>query len=603
MPKAKVKTAEPPAATNGHRHPDEFRVVPIADLIASASNPRKVFHQKPLDELTASIKVHGILEPLIVRLVPLDNETLDDRKYEIVAGERRFRAANKAGLTEVPCIVKDLDADQVFDIQIDENWQRNDLEPMDEARAIKFVKESGKLSLEELAARLSKDIRFIHARLKLNDLLPEFQKALDKGTLPVTQAQVIARYPEDRQKVILKECFYGSVNWEMTLSDLQERISRYVEMELSKAPFDLEDDRLRKDGLKCGDCKERAGANPTLFEKVKPNEDRCLNQACFNNKCQAFVAVGRDDLTAKGKKKFGPEYEAAIVLSYYGYDNKTLPAGVIPAAAFRYYDSWEYDKSQKCTGKEKAISLDYNGWPGFKDICRDKSCPRHWKKARGSSSGTDKSDPVERARRKEEIFDAKVREVVRQKVLHEAAPKFAEQFTVQSSEPSLLLDLSERVWDRFNDEQVDNRFIQPAVKRFTGKPMPSVYSREARAKWLCENLSEIQRAELLFLGVYGVKGTMLYGDRYHSQAEIMAIANRYGINYRLYDAEERLVQCKNKKLRALLEPYLEKVRGGEPAEIPRFWKPDYVAVDEPPEADPDDIDDTEYWPEDDENEE
>ncbi|MGE3467932.1 MAG: hypothetical protein AB7J13_13495, partial [Pyrinomonadaceae bacterium] len=433
--------------------------------------------------------------------------------------------------------------------------------------------------------------------------LPEFQKALDKGTLPVTQAQVIARYPEDRQKVILKECFYGSVNREMTLSDLQERISRYVEMELSKAPFDLEDDRLRKDGLKCGDCKERAGANPTLFEKVKPKEDRCLNQACFNNKCKAFISVGRDDLSAKGKKKFGADYQAAVVLEHYGYGREDLPAGVLPSKDFKEFDAWEADKSQKCTGKEKAICIDYYGRPGSKDICRDRTCPRHWKKSRGSSSGADKSDPVERARRKEEIFDAKVREVVRQKVLLEAAPKFAAQFTFTSSEPSFLLDLAERVWHRFDDDQVDYRFIKPAVKGFIGKAMPAVYSREARAAWLSENLSEIQRAELLFLGVYGVKGTMLYGDRYHSQAEIMAIAERYGINYRLYDAEERLVQCKNKKLRALLEPYLEKVRAGEPGEIPRFWKPDYVAVDDPPEADPDDVDETEYWPEDDENEE
>lgn len=565
---------------------ERFEFLPLAAINPSQTNPRKVFHEKPLDELAASIKAHGVLEPLLVREYPNGAEDSDAGPvaYFIVAGERRYRASAKAGLKEVPCIIKNLTDEQAFDIQIDENWQRKDLEPMDEARAIKFVQESGKLALEELAARLNKDIRFLHARLKLNDLTPDFQQALDDGLLPVTHAQLIARYGQDKQNVILKECFFGPIgSREMTLGELQSRISQYVERRLSDAPFKLDDARLRKDGLKCVDCKSRAGANPTLFEPVKPKEDRCLDATCFKNKSTAFVTIGRDDLTKKGKKKFGADYQAAIVWNYNQEYAKGFKDAIGPEGrAYKEVRDWN---KKDCTGKEKAIELSYNG-PKLVDICRDKDCPIHWKNSYSAPAPV--QPPDERARRKEEIFDAKVREAVRVRVLLEAADEFAEDFQLTANQPDFIFALVERAQERLNDESIDYRLINPYLEKI-GKKNPHIYSRQARIQWLKDNLDNSQLGAFLFLCVNGVRGVMGYDNHYKSQSEIMEIAELYGIDYQLYDAEQRLLECKNKKQRVGLEAYLEAVKAGGHVTIPRFWKADYVAPDTPAEIDSDDI--------------
>lgn len=572
----------------GKKMPIGFAEIELGRLAASSTNPRKVFHPTPLDELAGSIQRNGIIEPLVVRQLRGNGKDLSWGNFEIVAGERRYRASHVAGYestTKVPVIVKELTDEQVFDIQFDENLHRADLEPMDEARAFKFYRDSCNITIDELAARLNKNVRFVHQRLKLTDLLPEFQQAMDEGFFPVTYGYLIARYTEDKQKVILREAFRGKVS-AGNMPDYRSltwAIERHVEMKLSEAPFDLNDDRLRKDGLKCVDCPQRAGANPTLFEKVKPSEDRCLDSTCFKNKERAFIQIARDDLTAKGRKKYGDKYVAPVTLYYESREGRSKYPDALRDSEYKAYDTWDRDTKAKCSGKETAISFDYSDRIKLKEICRDKSCPMHWKKARGKSE-----KPADRGSRKEEIFDAKAREEVRKQVLLEAAPKFAESLAVDSSDPGFYVDLVARALEKFDsDESIGYKLVDPYLKSIGKSEPPGLYNRSARVKWLSENLKPVEMAAMLFLLVKGVQGAMGYGDRYVSQDEIMAIAKRYEINYRLYDAEQRLAFCRNKKQRVGLEAYHEKVKAGEVAEIPRFWKPDYVAPDVAEEPDMD----------------
>lgn len=566
--------------------------LPIKQLNPSPTNPRKRFPEGPQAELAESIKTQGVIEPLIVRK--------NGKGYEIVCGERRYRAAKDAGLESLPCIVRGLTDEQVLDIQIHENLHRQDVHPIDEAIGYKVIHDTLKCSIPELAARLGKDARFVHQRLRLNDLLPEFRKAVENDWLSISVAYLIARYNEDKQKVILREVTRYSkgkvtTNSHLGRDSIERIIQNHVECELADAPFDLKDDRLRKDGLKCVDCTLRAGANPTLFEPVKAKDDRCLDATCFSNKMTAFVTIGRDDLTKAGKKKFGEDYKAAIV-GYDHYDNRKSHKDQIGKNDYKKFDDWDRDRKAKCTGKEKAVYIDYHGEPATIEICRDKSCPSHWKKTKAASSGAGGS--VDREERKEEIFDAKVREAVRQRVLIEAAPKFALQFVLNSDDEHFYFDLIERAWNRFIDtDQIEHRLVRPYLASIKKKAPSGIYSTDARLKWLTENLSPDEAAAVLFLAVKGPQGSMLYGDRYTSQTEIMTIAARYGINYNLYDAEERLNFCKNKKQRVGLEEYYAKVKAGETADIPRFWKADYVTDESVPVVDDDDI----YFDEDDDD--
>jgi len=131
----------------------------IEEIIPNRSQPRKHFDESRLQELADSIKEKGILEPLMVRRV--------DQGYELVVGERRWRAAQKAGLKEVPVLVKDLADREALEISLIENIQREDLNPIEEAEAFKHLMEEFNLSQEELAQRIGKDRATIANTLRL----------------------------------------------------------------------------------------------------------------------------------------------------------------------------------------------------------------------------------------------------------------------------------------------------------------------------------------------------------------------------------------------------------------------------------------------------
>jgi len=148
--------------------PDESRSLlycGIEEIRPNRSQPRKHFDESKLQELADSIKAKGVLEPLIVK------KAADG--YELIIGERRWRAAQKAGLKEVPVLVKEMDDREVLEVSLIENVQRDDLNPLEEAGAyIRLVEEFG-ISQEELGARLGKDRTTISNTLRLLKLPPE----------------------------------------------------------------------------------------------------------------------------------------------------------------------------------------------------------------------------------------------------------------------------------------------------------------------------------------------------------------------------------------------------------------------------------------------
>ena len=131
----------------------------ISDIEPNKSQPRKMFNEDRLNELAESIKQHGIVEPLIV--------VKKDDYYEIVAGERRFRAAMIAGLTEVPVVIKDYSTEQIVEIALIENIQREDLNPIEEAKAYKQLIDEFSLKQDEVADKVSKSRTAITNALRL----------------------------------------------------------------------------------------------------------------------------------------------------------------------------------------------------------------------------------------------------------------------------------------------------------------------------------------------------------------------------------------------------------------------------------------------------
>ncbi len=167
----------------GHEASGTYLEVDIHSLDPNPKQPRKNFDEERLNELAASIMQHGIVQPILVR-------ARGDR-YTIVAGERRWRAAQLAALKEVPVIVRAMDDQQLLEVSLIENIQRNDLNPLEEAAAIKFLMEQHDLTHEEVAERLGKSRPAISNAVRLLNLPQPVQEVVLSGELSAGHARAL----------------------------------------------------------------------------------------------------------------------------------------------------------------------------------------------------------------------------------------------------------------------------------------------------------------------------------------------------------------------------------------------------------------------------
>jgi ParB family chromosome partitioning protein len=232
----------------GQAEPKTLFYCGIEEIIPNRSQPRKQFDEAKLQELAESIKEKGILEPLLVRKT--------DQGYELIVGERRWRAAQKAGLKEVPVVVKEAQGREVLEISLIENLQREDLNPIEAAEAFKHLIETFNISQEDLSKRIGKDrttitntLRLLklplevrnqllqnritsgHARALLSLENKEKQKELCaliiKKGLSVREAEAIAkRWSEKPKKLIPSIKKQGDL--ESQLSSLQDSMRKYL---------------------------------------------------------------------------------------------------------------------------------------------------------------------------------------------------------------------------------------------------------------------------------------------------------------------------------------------------------------------------------------
>jgi len=155
----------------------------IEEIAPNRSQPRKHFDESKLQELAESIKEKGILEPLIVRRA--------DQGYELIVGERRWRAAQKAGLKEVPVLVKEVEGSDALEISLIENLQREDLNPIEEAEAFKRLTEEFNISQGDLSTRIGKDRTTITNAIRLLKLPPEIKNQLLQNRITAGHARAI----------------------------------------------------------------------------------------------------------------------------------------------------------------------------------------------------------------------------------------------------------------------------------------------------------------------------------------------------------------------------------------------------------------------------
>ena len=189
--------------------------VNVSDIFANPNQPRKVFEPTALQELADSISRHGVIMPIIV------NKSGD--RYMIIAGERRFRASKMAGLDKVPVIVKNYNERQIKEISLIENLQREDLNPIEAANAMKSLMNDYGLTQEDLAERIGKSRPAIANTLRLLSLSPEVMKYVEQGALSAGHARALVSVPAYDQKMIAD----STIKEGLSVREVEKRVKDY----------------------------------------------------------------------------------------------------------------------------------------------------------------------------------------------------------------------------------------------------------------------------------------------------------------------------------------------------------------------------------------
>lgn len=270
-----------------------FKMIPLNNVVPSPTNPRKSFDEAKTIELSESIKEKGVLQPILVRQ--------KGEKYEIVCGERRFRASRMVqgvfgDRNTIPAIIRDLSDQEVREMQLIENFQREDVHPMEEAVAIKAAVESGKYSINDVAAKVGKSLSYIKQRMKLNELSDKWQKVCFDNRMSITDALKIASLPAKTQSELYKDQMSDREGARFELNNWT--FNKYLG-KLREASFDLYDETLDKKAGPCTKCP----FNSAVSKLFADSDDAaiCNNISCFKHKSDIHfdreLKIAKDDAT------------------------------------------------------------------------------------------------------------------------------------------------------------------------------------------------------------------------------------------------------------------------------------------------------------------
>jgi len=258
-----------------------FKMVKLADIVIGNTNPRTEFDKSAINELAKSISVHGVIQNITLR---------EGKKkgYELVCGERRYRASLIANLTEIPAVIRELTDDQVFELQITENLQRKDISPIEEAMAFNAIQKKKGLDIKQISVKFGKSEKYIATRLKLINLIPKFQEALFKGYINLQEALQVVLLCKEDQEALYEEASDNSLgDGKMEITDYD--INQFLRV-LKEAPFDTKDPKLIKTIGACAGCQFNTANNGLLFTD-SGKEAKCMNGKCYEDKSAAAFNV------------------------------------------------------------------------------------------------------------------------------------------------------------------------------------------------------------------------------------------------------------------------------------------------------------------------
>jgi ParB family chromosome partitioning protein len=389
--------------------------IPVGQIQPSLTNPRKHYDQAALDELAASIRSVGVQVPLSLRIQlrrNVDEAGGPADLYEIVGGERRWRAAQLAGLTAVPAIARVMTDAECRESQLVDNLQRADLTPIEEAECYEAL-HAAELPVEVLAAKTGKTVPYVAQRLRLLQLVPAAREALRQGVLNLTLALLIARLaPAAQEKATLyavdpKRFMQGDVatktasakkhleednGWWRPATETQMRtwIAEHTLLPLKGVAWRLDDVDLIPNAGSCMECPKRAGNTTALFGDLAADDNTCTDPECYGRKQKASM---------KEALKSG----AGLVKLLSSESHLPLKEGVTSLKR----GQWMEAKQGSCPQVMEGITEEGHR----KTVCGDQKCKVHKHQvqqpmAKGQSSTDWEARQKEQRKREEEYVAA-----------------------------------------------------------------------------------------------------------------------------------------------------------------------------------------------------
>jgi ParB/RepB/Spo0J family partition protein len=302
--------------------------VPLEAITPSPLNPRRDFAKADLAELAASIRENGVLQPILVR------PTAEPKRYELVAGERRWRASREGGRADIPAVVREIPDDQVLRLALLENLQRKDLSPCEEADALVALHKSG-MGVSDIAAKIGKHPNYVYSRMKLADLSPAARKLYRSGRISHAAALLIARLPNAKDRDTAAKHISEHVDGPedaMTTAQVRDYLDRTSMLQLGEARFPKDQDGYVSGVPACTSCPKRTGNQRGLFPEA--SAETCTDAECYRAKHQMYMQRTREAALAAGRTVIEGQ-KAKALLPYGG----AIPKGYVLLDQRCYDDS------------------------------------------------------------------------------------------------------------------------------------------------------------------------------------------------------------------------------------------------------------------------
>lgn len=319
----------------------------VADIIGSPLNPRKVFDQEEISELSESIKKNGLIQAITVR-----KSTTYPGKYETVCGERRLRATAFAGLKTILASVRDLTDQEAMELMVTENLQRKDVHAMEETNAFRMMIDQMGYTITDIAAKIGKNEPFVLRRLQLMELIDGLKAIFQGDILPIGHAELLSRIAKQDQLLWFtnkySDKYQGGVG---NLKTLKEWISR-AEPELSNAQFDIDKifEGERFITPQCTMCSLNSSVHTSLFPD-QADQAICHNSHCFEAKA---------DYTFNARLNEAMEDPSTIFIDEYYGDRTSLKedlkkGGYTVLKKYEDYDIVSATKVQRYNGDSDEL--------------------------------------------------------------------------------------------------------------------------------------------------------------------------------------------------------------------------------------------------------